>query len=284
MSRPEHRFLCPHCRQKLACEDGYAGWQIQCPACNGSVIVPLNLAAPSMGAPASRTGHLASTAPSPRVEAMRVVVKWCRNLGIAMVVLLAVVGILNGALYGRTTVFDRAFMLGFRCCLWAAPILLFVSGTAGLIGRIPAGRSVARHLAALAVGMVMFSFIARLAVEGLPRPAELSEQAFWLKQLGYGLAFFGCALLVAHQYTPSLLGQIAGGLLGPIFAAGLGWSLGVGLEAGCGMACGGGLGPPSRIPREVHLQRFGMAFVGLLGSSFLLLFLIAWLKSIRPAK
>lgn len=35
------RFLCPHCRQKLACEDGYGGWLIQCPSCNGGVVVPL---------------------------------------------------------------------------------------------------------------------------------------------------------------------------------------------------------------------------------------------------
>ncbi|MEQ2008870.1 MAG: hypothetical protein ABMA26_18975 [Limisphaerales bacterium] len=40
MSLIENRFLCPHCRQKLACEDGYTGWQIQCPACRGPVIVP----------------------------------------------------------------------------------------------------------------------------------------------------------------------------------------------------------------------------------------------------
>ena len=40
MSLIENRFLCPHCRQKLACEDGYTGWQIQCPACQGPVIVP----------------------------------------------------------------------------------------------------------------------------------------------------------------------------------------------------------------------------------------------------
>ena len=46
MNASEIRFLCPHCRQKLACEDGYAGWQIQCPACQGAVIVPLAFKAP----------------------------------------------------------------------------------------------------------------------------------------------------------------------------------------------------------------------------------------------
>ena len=46
MNRAEQRFLCPHCRQKLGCEEGYSGWQIQCPACGGAVIVPLPLTNP----------------------------------------------------------------------------------------------------------------------------------------------------------------------------------------------------------------------------------------------
>lgn len=41
MPAGDNRFLCPHCQQKLACEDGYAGWQIQCPACQRPVTVPL---------------------------------------------------------------------------------------------------------------------------------------------------------------------------------------------------------------------------------------------------
>lgn len=48
MNATEMRFLCPHCRQKLACEDGYGGWQIQCPSCHGAVIVPLATATPAV--------------------------------------------------------------------------------------------------------------------------------------------------------------------------------------------------------------------------------------------
>ena len=46
MTPNENRFLCPHCRQKLSCEAGYGGWRIQCPACQGAVIVPLALPPP----------------------------------------------------------------------------------------------------------------------------------------------------------------------------------------------------------------------------------------------
>ena len=42
----EVHFPCPNCRQKLACEPGYGGWRIQCPACQGAVIVPLALPPP----------------------------------------------------------------------------------------------------------------------------------------------------------------------------------------------------------------------------------------------
>lgn len=35
------RFACPNCGLRLACEDGYGGWRIQCPECNGGVVVPL---------------------------------------------------------------------------------------------------------------------------------------------------------------------------------------------------------------------------------------------------
>ncbi|MEQ2008872.1 MAG: hypothetical protein ABMA26_18985 [Limisphaerales bacterium] len=37
----EVRFPCPNCGLRLACEDGYGGWRIQCPGCNGGVVVPL---------------------------------------------------------------------------------------------------------------------------------------------------------------------------------------------------------------------------------------------------
>ena len=40
-SANEVRFPCPNCGLRLACEDGYGGWRIQCPGCNGGVVVPL---------------------------------------------------------------------------------------------------------------------------------------------------------------------------------------------------------------------------------------------------
>lgn len=281
MSLIENRFLCPHCRQKLACEDGYAGWRIQCPACQGAVIVPLSPVAPASRSATGRPSYPASDVPPARAAKMRTIVKWCQNLAIALVVVFALLGILNGAFHGRAASFDRAFALGFWNLLWVLPILLIVSGTANLIGMIPAENNVARHLAVLAVGTIGFSLAARLVVEGLPRSPELTEQVFWFKQLGYGLAFFLFALVIANQFTPSLIGQVVGGLLGPVLTVVLGWSLLGGLEAGCEFACGGGLGPPSKIPKDVHLHRFFLALLGLLGSTALFLFLFAWLKSIR---
>lgn len=53
MNAPEQRFLCPHCGQKLACEAGYDGWQIQCPACQGTISVPTRAIAVQAAPPAS---------------------------------------------------------------------------------------------------------------------------------------------------------------------------------------------------------------------------------------
>jgi hypothetical protein len=36
----EIKFACPHCRQHIACDEEYCGYQIPCPACQGSLIVP----------------------------------------------------------------------------------------------------------------------------------------------------------------------------------------------------------------------------------------------------
>ena len=36
------KFSCPHCQQHIQAESGYAGLQINCPACQGSLLV-LNL-------------------------------------------------------------------------------------------------------------------------------------------------------------------------------------------------------------------------------------------------
>lgn len=63
MNHPEQRFLCPHCRQKLSCEDGYGGWSIQCPKCSGGVVVPL------MPSPPVGFGVLLGVTPPPLGQA-----------------------------------------------------------------------------------------------------------------------------------------------------------------------------------------------------------------------
>jgi hypothetical protein len=45
----EIKFACPHCGQHVACNEGYCGYQIRCPACEGGLIVP-RLAAFGFGA------------------------------------------------------------------------------------------------------------------------------------------------------------------------------------------------------------------------------------------
>jgi len=34
------KFQCSHCGQRLECDGQFAGSQIQCPACNGLILVP----------------------------------------------------------------------------------------------------------------------------------------------------------------------------------------------------------------------------------------------------
>ncbi|MFO1512806.1 MAG: hypothetical protein U1F83_07840 [Verrucomicrobiota bacterium] len=34
------KFACPHCRQHIACDGGYASLDIECPSCGGAVVVP----------------------------------------------------------------------------------------------------------------------------------------------------------------------------------------------------------------------------------------------------
>lgn len=106
---PEQRFLCPHCRQKLACEDGYAGWRIQCPSCNGGVVVPLRtlLAQPNRivlppGALSTSTAPPGQTAKQKPVETF--VVRFFQAAGLAFgslaataIGVLAVFGLLAGA-------------------------------------------------------------------------------------------------------------------------------------------------------------------------------------------
>src|SRR5882762_8894891 len=45
----EIKFACPHCNQHIACDEGYCGYPIRCPSCEGGLIVP-RLAAFGFGA------------------------------------------------------------------------------------------------------------------------------------------------------------------------------------------------------------------------------------------
>jgi hypothetical protein len=45
----EIKFACPHCQQHIACDEGYCGHPIACPACQGAMVVP-KLAAFGFGA------------------------------------------------------------------------------------------------------------------------------------------------------------------------------------------------------------------------------------------
>lgn len=47
------KFECPHCQQHIQADEGYAGMQINCPACNGALMVPGSapVAAPAVEAP-----------------------------------------------------------------------------------------------------------------------------------------------------------------------------------------------------------------------------------------
>lgn len=40
MHEPELKFHCSHCDQPLKCHPGYAGRQIQCPACQHLIRIP----------------------------------------------------------------------------------------------------------------------------------------------------------------------------------------------------------------------------------------------------
>ena len=39
----EVRFTCPFCTQHIACDDGYAGTKVQCPACLAGLLIPARI-------------------------------------------------------------------------------------------------------------------------------------------------------------------------------------------------------------------------------------------------
>jgi len=64
----EIKFACPHCHQHIACDEGYCGYQIACPACEGAMIVP-KLATFGLRAPANLSLALPVATPVPRQAA-----------------------------------------------------------------------------------------------------------------------------------------------------------------------------------------------------------------------
>jgi len=62
----EIKFACPHCQQHIACDEGFCGHQIACPACAGTMIVP-RLAAFGFGAATNLSLALPVATPVPRV-------------------------------------------------------------------------------------------------------------------------------------------------------------------------------------------------------------------------
>ena len=64
----EIKFACPHCGQHIACDEGYCGYQIACPACEGAMIAP-KLAAFGYGAPSKLSLALPVATPVPRASA-----------------------------------------------------------------------------------------------------------------------------------------------------------------------------------------------------------------------
>lgn len=111
----ENRFLCPHCRQKLACEDGYTGWQIQCPACQGPVIVPLPIPLP----PPLVTRAPAAAALTPAQHWRRVGI-----LGVATVLF----GLLSAPI--AVFVFPELLRTGYQVIFVALGMVAFVGGAA----------------------------------------------------------------------------------------------------------------------------------------------------------
>jgi len=47
----EFKFSCPQCGQRIQCDPGYAGAQIECPACKQAIVVPQMSAAPAVSRP-----------------------------------------------------------------------------------------------------------------------------------------------------------------------------------------------------------------------------------------
>jgi len=70
MALNEIKFACLNCHQNIACDQGYCGYQIACPACQGKMIVP-RLASFGFGAAANLSRALPVASSVPRQAAVR---------------------------------------------------------------------------------------------------------------------------------------------------------------------------------------------------------------------
>lgn len=62
---PDIKFSCPHCQQHIQAETGYAGLQITCPACHGSLTVPGSPAPPPPPPPMAMRPAASATPAAP---------------------------------------------------------------------------------------------------------------------------------------------------------------------------------------------------------------------------
>jgi hypothetical protein len=57
----EFKFACPHCEQRLQCDERLGGRQIQCPACKHLITIPLSPAQLAAGQQALESGNTWNT-------------------------------------------------------------------------------------------------------------------------------------------------------------------------------------------------------------------------------
>jgi len=74
------KFACPHCQQHIQAEPGYAGLQITCPACHGSMVVPGQAPAPQP-VPVFSTASTAAPAYAPPPPAPAPAAAGCPSCG-----------------------------------------------------------------------------------------------------------------------------------------------------------------------------------------------------------
>jgi hypothetical protein len=129
------KFSCPHCQRHIQAGPEYAGMQINCPSCNGPIIIPgaqpiaLAVTAPplidSPSAPPQPAQR--SVAPAAKPTPAKNLGEFSMGLGVAGALIGAVVG--SGAMYGFF------LLVGFRFPLLGVGIGFLTGLGAKLLGR-----------------------------------------------------------------------------------------------------------------------------------------------------